>query len=113
MEFKGMVTHIGTKETFGENYTKISIRLEEVGDKQYPQSVAIDFRNKMLEQAEKLNVGDIVSVSYSLRSNESKKEAGKFFNSISAWKVNVIDNSGTGKYSGTDKYSAAGEDGIF
>lgn len=87
MEFTGIITHIWAKETFGESFTKVAVRLEETWDKQYPASVCIDFANKMLVELEKLKTGDIVTVSYNFRTNESKKEPWKFFNSISAWKM--------------------------
>ena len=74
MEFTGVITHKGQKEVFGENFAKIDLRLEEVGDKQYPQSIVVTFANKMLEQAEKLNEGDIITASLNFRTNESKKE---------------------------------------
>lgn len=92
MEFTGRVTHIGEKETFGESFTKVTVRLEEVKD-QYPQSLSVDFSNKSLELAEKLVVGDIVTVHLNVRSTESKKEAGKFFNNVSAWRCKVEETS--------------------
>lgn len=87
MEFTGVITHKGQKETFNENFSKIDMRLEEVVDKQFPQSIVVTFANKMLEHAEKLNEGDIITAFLNFRTNESKKEAWKFFTSIGAWKV--------------------------
>ena len=87
MEFTGVITNIGEKEVINENFSKIAVRLEEGGDVQYPASVSIDFANKMLWEAEALKVGDEITVHFNLRSNESKKEAGRFFNGINAWRV--------------------------
>lgn len=74
MEFTGVITHKGQKETFGENFSKIDMRLEEIGDKQYPQSIVVTFANKMLEHAEELKEGDIITASLNFRTNESKKD---------------------------------------
>ena len=89
MEFTGVVTHIGEKETFGETFSKIAVRLEET-EGQYPQSASLDFANKMLEKAETLKVWDILKVGFNIRSNESKKTPWKFFNGLNAWKVDFI-----------------------
>ena len=92
--FKGRVTHIGDVETFSENFSKQSVRLQEDTDRDYPQSIVVDFSNKMLEKSKELKEGDLIEVSLNFRTNESKKDAGKFFTSISAWKVDVIEKAG-------------------
>jgi hypothetical protein len=91
MEFTGVVTHIGEKETFGETFTKRSVRLEEVGDKQYPASICVDFANKMLEHADKLKTGDIITASLNFKTNESKKDDNRsaFPNDLNNIKIEV------------------------
>jgi len=86
-EFKGVVTHIGYEEKFGEKFSKQVVRLEEVSDKEYPASLVVDFNNDKRDLIKQFVVGDVITAYINFKTNESKKEPGKFFNSIICRKV--------------------------
>lgn len=92
--FKGRVTHIGEKESFGENFSKISVRVEEETDREFHQSICVDFSNKMLEKVKEIGVGDAIDMSLNYKTNESKTQPWKFFTNISCWKVEILEKAG-------------------
>ena len=62
MQYQGFVKFIGPKETFGEGIEKQTIVLEE-------------------------NTGDLITVHLNSRANESKNQPGRWFNSITCWRI--------------------------
>lgn len=86
-EFKGVVTHIGYEEKFGEKFSKQAVRLEEVSDKEYPASIVVDFNNDKRDLIKQFAVGDVITAFINFKTNESKKEPGRFFTSITCRKV--------------------------
>lgn len=89
-KLRGVITHISEVFDLGQ-YKKIYIRVqEEQGD--YPQSSYFEiFGEQKVDNVLKFNqVGDVVEVDFNLKTNESKKEAGVFFNGIQAWKITKV-----------------------
>lgn len=93
MKFEGIVKVITAPEQVNDTLTKRTLVLEQMWDSQYKESLAIDFLKTATKDSiallDKVNEGDIVSVSINTRCNESNSQPGKYFNSISGWKVDV------------------------
>jgi hypothetical protein len=90
-KLSGIITHIGSVIEVG-NYKKIMVHVKE--DKQeYPQSCNFEvFGQDKVDNILKYNqVGDVVEVDYNLKAQESKREAGVFFNTIQSWKITKHD----------------------
>lgn len=88
MEFYGKVLSISPIEKIGEKQLdKLSVVLEEVTDKEYKASVAVDLFGEKVNLINGVKAGDNITAHLNLRANESKKEPGKYFNSISAWRI--------------------------
>lgn len=85
-KFAGTVTFKGNPETISDKLTKQTIVVAEETDK-FPATIAIDFVNDKIELLNNINTGDLVEVQLNFRANESKTQPGKFFNSISWWKI--------------------------
>lgn len=86
-KFKGVITHIGDVIELG-NYKKVMVHVQE-NEGEYLQSCNFEvFGEQKVDNVLKYNqVGDLVEVDYNLKSNESKKEQGVFYNTIQAWKI--------------------------
>ena len=88
MEFYGKVIAITPIEKIGEKQLdKLSVVLEEVTDKEWKASMAVDLFGEKVNLIDGVKVGDNITAYLNFRANESKKEAGKYFNSISAWRI--------------------------
>jgi hypothetical protein len=72
MEFKGIVTLRGEETEVGQNATpKMTIVVEETYDKQYKDSLAVDFiGEEKVANARSVNVGDEVTVLYNTKASE-------------------------------------------
>ena len=92
MQFIGKITAKGEKQTISEKYTKLSIVVEEDSNDKYPATMSIDFVNDKIDMLKDVNVGDQVDLDLNFRANESKKQPGVFFNSISCWRMTKIGN---------------------
>lgn len=86
MKFTWKITH-KTEEIFvGQNWTpKMSVLLEEAEEKQYKDSVLIDFMGEeKVAQVKWLNLWQVVTVSFNLRASEYN---GKHYNNLSGRRV--------------------------
>ncbi len=93
MQFEGKITHILDVETIGENATpKQTVVLEEVTDREYPASITVDFRRDKVELLANISVGDVVKLWLNTRAREYN---GKWYNSVSAWRMDVVTDGGT------------------
>ena len=87
---KGVITNISEVFEVG-NYKKLYVHVQE-NEGEYPQSCNFEvFGEQKVEGVQKYNVvGDVVEVEYNLKSNESRKEAGVFYNTVQAWKITKV-----------------------
>lgn len=91
MEFTGKIIFKGTPETFGENSTqKLYIVLEEVTDREYKSSIAVEFYNDKIALIEPYNQGDVVKAFLNPRAREYN---GRRYNGISCWKIEAQNGS--------------------
>lgn len=89
MKITGKVFSIGKEELVGEKRTpKITVVVEESGDSQYPNKLAIDFFGEKVDIANDLTIGDEGTFSLNTKVNKSKT-GDRVFNAISAWKVDI------------------------
>jgi hypothetical protein len=90
MEIKGRVEVITPVKNGvsagGKEWSKATVGIN-TEEGQYPAKIAIDFLNKSDELA-KFKVGDVIKVIYN---QEYKEHNGSLYNSINAWKVEVIE----------------------
>lgn len=88
MEFIGKVLYKSNQESIGAQWlAKQSIALEESNDKQYKDSIMVDFFGEKCGLIAELKTGDIVKILFNPRAKEYN---GKWYNSINGWKVEVI-----------------------
>lgn len=87
MQYQGTVKFIAPKETFGEGIEKQTIVLEEISDREYKGSIAVDFFRDKIALLADVNVGDTITVHLNARANESKNQPGRYFNSITCRRV--------------------------
>lgn len=88
MEFKWIVT-IKTPETeVGVKSTpKITIVVEEITEKKYKESVAVDFiGDENVTNAKTVNAGDVVNVKFNLWASEYN---WRYFNNVRGWRVDI------------------------
>ena len=88
MEFTWQVTFIGEVEKVEalDNKPKQTVTLLEVG-KEYPNGIAVDFRGDKTMQLATYKLGDIVKVLINSKTREDKKNPGRFYTSLTAWKI--------------------------
>ena len=107
MQYTGTVKFIWPKETIGVNaLEKQTIVLEEETDREFKGGLAVDFFKEKTELVSNLKVGDLITVYINTRVNESKTQPGRYFNSITGWRL----EQGTGSESKSNKKEEANDD---
>ena len=90
MNYEWKITHIWPVELVGKNQLeKRTFVLEEVSDKEYKGSIAIDLIKDKVNMIDQYKVGDIVSVGLNIRANYSEG-TGRYYNGINAWSVKKV-----------------------
>lgn len=85
MEFTGKIIFKGAPETFGENNTqKMYVVLEEVTDREFKSSIAIEFYNDKIALIDPYAEGSVVKAFLNPRAREYN---GRRYNGISCWKL--------------------------
>jgi len=106
MQYTGTVKFIWPKETIGVNdLEKQTIVLEEETDREFKGGLAVDFFKEKTELVSNLKVGDLVTVHINTRVNESKTQPGRYFNSITGWRLEAwagSESKGSGKKEDND-----------
>jgi len=87
MQYQWSVKFIGQKETIGEWVEKQTIVLEENTDREFKGSLAVDFFRDKIQLLDNVKLGDLVTVHLNTRCNESKNQPGRYFNSITGWRI--------------------------
>lgn len=90
IEIRGRVEKLLESETFGSGFTKRILVVKT--DEKYPQSIAIEFGGKKLEELEdeltELQEGQWLTVSVNIRGSEWN---GRYFVNLSGWRVRAAD----------------------
>lgn len=94
-EFTGVVKAIKPVMTFASGFAKREavIRSEE---ERYPQDVPFEFTKDRMNLLDTVKEGDRVTVSFDIRGNESRQQPGRYFVSLSAWKLVKADAAAAG-----------------
>lgn len=61
--------------------------MEEETDREFKGGLAVDFFKDKTELLSNVKIGDLVTVHINTRVNESKTQPGRYFNSITAWRL--------------------------
>lgn len=87
MQFEGTITFIWPIETVGNNWLqKRTFVVEEVSDKEWKQSLAVDLLKDKVDLTNHHDVGDVVTVYFKSRANKSQKN-NKYYNAIQAYMI--------------------------
>ncbi len=72
--------------------------MEEDTDREFKGGLAVDFFKEKTELLTDIKVGDLITVYLNTRVNESKTQPGRWFNSITAWRLEKgVGNAGSKK----------------
>ncbi len=103
MQYTGVIKFISPKEEVGANgLVKQTVVLEEITDREFKGWLAVDFFKEKTELLDGIKTGDTVTAYINTRVNESKTQAGRFFNSISCWKLEKGEGSSSSNKGGND-----------
>ena len=90
MDFTWTIKSIGSIETVGSNWLqKRTFVLEEVSDKEYKGSIAVDLIKDKVNMINEYKVGDVVKVEINVRANYSDNTK-RYYNSLNAWKIEWV-----------------------
>jgi len=89
IEASGTIHTIFETKQVSERFSKREFVIEMNDNPKYPQVVLFQLTGDRCVQLDGLNVGDSVSIEFSLRGREWKSPSGelKYFNSLDAWSV--------------------------
>ena len=92
IELKGTVVRIGETEQRSESFKSRQLILKTDTDTQYPQEINIEFNQAKSELLDVIREGSEVKVSTNLNGRKwtNKEGVDKWFNSINAWKIEVL-----------------------
>lgn len=93
MEATGIVTHILPVTTYGKENKKKGGFVIEFQDGKYQSSLAFDCFDKSLMDMSDLEVGDNVSVVFSVKSREYQ---GKWYSNVNAFGIKITHKAQTG-----------------
>ena len=85
--------------------------MEEETDREFKGGLAVDFFKEKTELLNGIKVGDLITVYINTRVNESKTQPGRYFNSITGWRLEQgAGNGGESKPSSGKKTKEANDD---
>lgn len=93
MELVGSIKKISEIQTFSSGFQKREIVL--LTEEQYPQPISIEFLQDKVDLLNSLTLGEKVKISINIRGREWTAPDGqvKYFNSITGWRVEKVDNN--------------------
>lgn len=98
MFIEGKITFISALaeiEINGEPRQKKTFVIEELSDREFKNSLAIDLRGDKIGLLDSFGENDTVKVSLTYRAKQSNKETDRRFNSIGARKIEPLGSSST------------------
>lgn len=102
MNYQGIVKFIWQRETIADGVDKQTIVLEENTDREFKGSLAVDFFRDKIQLLDNVKVGDLVNVFLNTRCNESKTQPGRYFNSITCWRIETGNQSAPAQWGNDD-----------
>ena len=112
MEASGRLHTIFDTKQVSERFSKREFVVEMSDNPKYPQTVLFQLTGDRCAQLDGMNVGDQVSIEFSLRGREWKSPSGdvKYFNSLDVWQINPA-RAGANNRSRRGSYNGNGGDG--
>jgi hypothetical protein len=97
MNTQGKVVAISQTIQVSDSFKKRDFVLEIAENPQYPQFVKFDLIQDKCELFDKIKVGQTVDVQFNLNGRKWTDPNGqdKYFNSLQAWKVNLVSGGNT------------------
>lgn len=91
-EVTGKIHAIFATAQVSERFTKREFVVELADNPKYPQFVQFQLTGDRVSYVDGLRVGDAVTIEFSLRGREWKSPRGetKYFNSLDAWRVDLV-----------------------
>lgn len=102
MNYQGIVKFIWQRETIADGVDKQTIVLEENTDREFKWSLAVDFFRDKIQLLDNVKVGDLVTVYLNTRCNESKTQPGRYFNSITCWRIETGNQAAPAQWGNDD-----------
>jgi hypothetical protein len=93
---QGKLLRVEDEKSITATFKKREFVLETV--EQYPQRILFELTQTNTNLLEKVNPGDLIDVCFYLRGREWQKDADsevRVFNSLNAWKVDVVETNTT------------------
>ena len=89
IETTGRLHAIFETKQVSERFTKREFVVEIADNPKYPQTVLFQLTGDRTSQLDGMNVGDLVTIEFSLRGREWRSPAGevKYFNSLDVWRI--------------------------
>lgn len=109
MQFTGRVTTKTPQITVGANNTpKISLILEEDGEKQYKDTIMIDFvGDEKVALVDSVSEGSTITVSFNTRATEYN---GRYYNNLNGWRIEWGNDNGSASTPAPKKQDKIEED---
>ena len=88
----GTLKNKSTVKQVSDNFSKIDFVVTDENT-QYPQHVSFQVGNQKTALLDNVNEGDKITVSFNLRGREWTSPQGevKYFNTLEAWKIEVVE----------------------
>lgn len=95
MELQGNVKKIFDIQTFPSGFQKREMIL--LTQEQYPQPISIEFLSEKISLLDTISEGEVVKVGINIRGREWVNPQGetKYFNSITAWRLEKVQDGGS------------------
>ena len=89
IEATGKLHTIFETKQVSERFSKREFVVELADNPKYPQTVLFQLTGDRTSQLDGMNVGDLVTIEFSLRGREWRSPAGevKYFNSLDVWRI--------------------------
>lgn len=89
---KVMPREEGTSKKTGDQWFSQDLVL--ITNERYPKEIALTYKGANVKLLDNLKEGDKVKVTFDIESHESK---GRYYTSLLAWKLEVVEENTTGK----------------
>lgn len=111
MDFKGKVHEVGAVQNVTDTFKKRELIVEYAENPQYPEFIKVEAIQDKVNLFDSLKVGNQVEVFFNLRGRPHTKDSKtSYFNSLVAWRVNVLEGGAEAPINAPAEISSAPED---
>jgi hypothetical protein len=90
MQVNGELHHIGGTNQVTDNFSKREFILITEQNTNRPQYIKIEFNQAKCNLLDNYQVGDKVSVDFSIKGNLDKNDSTKAYTKLEAWKIELV-----------------------